>query len=86
MESEGNPVLTEIFEPCHHFPDGLYAHDRGSFLRTPAITAFGRTAQGWDEHHVKRIFHYTRFTLLYGIIVFMVPVFYKKRLKPAFFP
>jgi hypothetical protein len=79
MEGEGYPVLTEIFEPCHNFPDGLYAHDRGSFLRTPAITAFGRTAQCRDEHHMKRIFHYTFFLSLEYNCFHGAGIFLKKR-------
>jgi hypothetical protein len=85
VEREGNPVLTEIIEPCHHLFDSLYAHDRGAFLRTPAITALGRTPQRRDEHHVKRIFHYTFFLSL-GYNCFHSAGIFKKTFVTSVFP
>jgi hypothetical protein len=56
VEGEGDGIVSKAPEPFHSFFDGLNAHYGGAFLRTPAVSAFGGTAKGGDDHYVKRPF------------------------------
>jgi hypothetical protein len=56
MKSECDGITAKVLEPGDDIFNSLYAHNRGAHLRTPAVCAFGGTAQGGDDHDVKRPF------------------------------
>jgi hypothetical protein len=61
MKRECDRVIPEIFEPLHHILNGFNAHYGRIHLRTPAIAAFGRTAESGDDHDVKWPFLFHHF-------------------------